>query len=107
MDIPHATPERSPQHQRQRQAELIARALAHIDARLDQPLTADVLADRAAMSRFHFHRVFFAHLGCSVGTYVGWRPPCASASPARGRRPAHPGGCPKVLAPHIPLKEPT
>jgi AraC family transcriptional regulator len=71
MDTPHATPAPSPQHQRQ--AELIARALAHIDARLDQPLTADVLADRAAMSRFHFHRVFFAHLGCSVGTYVAWR----------------------------------
>jgi AraC family transcriptional regulator len=71
MDTPHAPA--TPSRPHQRQAELIARALAHIDARLGQPLTVDTLADKAAMSRFHFHRVFFAHLGCSVGTYVAWR----------------------------------
>jgi len=56
-----------------RHVELIARALAHIDAQLDGPLDAATLADRAAMSRFHFHRVFLAHVGCSVGAYVSWR----------------------------------
>jgi AraC family transcriptional regulator len=56
-----------------RSAELIARALAFIDVRLDQPLDAHTLADRAAMSRHHFHRVFRAHVGCSVGSYVTWR----------------------------------
>jgi len=56
-----------------RQAELMARALAHIESHLDQPLTAEVLADKAAMSRHHFHRVFFAYVGCSVGAYVTWR----------------------------------
>jgi AraC family transcriptional regulator len=56
-----------------RHAELIGRALALIDARLDEALTADRLADAAAMSRHHFHRVFQAHLGCSVGSYLAWR----------------------------------
>lgn len=52
---------------------LLARALAHVDAHLDQPLDALVLADRAAMSRHHFHRMFRAHVGCSVGSYITWR----------------------------------
>lgn len=62
---PRATPARH--------AELIGRALAQIDARLDQPLTAERLADAAAMSRHHFHRVFQAHVGCSVGNYIAGR----------------------------------
>lgn len=53
-----------------RNAALVARALAHIDACLDQPLDADSLADRAAMSRHHFHRMFRAYVGCSVGGYI-------------------------------------
>lgn len=57
----------------ERSAELISRALAHIDARLDQALDADTLADCAAMSRFHFHRMFRAHVGCTVAAYVQWR----------------------------------
>jgi AraC family transcriptional regulator len=56
-----------------RHAALIARALAYVDLRLDQDLSADTLADRAAMSRHHFHRMFRAHVGCSVGSYVSWR----------------------------------
>jgi AraC family transcriptional regulator len=55
-----------------RHAELLARALAHAEAHLDEPLTADTLADRAAMSRHHFHRVFRAYMGCSVANYVTW-----------------------------------
>ena len=46
-----------------RHAELIARALAHAESHLDEPLTAETLADCAAMSRHHFHRVFRAYVG--------------------------------------------
>lgn len=56
-----------------RTAELIARSLAYVEAHLDQVLDADTLADRAAMSRFHFHRMFKAHMGCTVASYVTWR----------------------------------
>ncbi len=56
-----------------RHARLIGRALAHVEADLTARLDADVLADRAALSRHHFHRVFQAHVGCSVGAYVTWR----------------------------------
>jgi len=56
-----------------RTAALISRSLAHVDAHLDQVLDADTLADRAAMSRFHFHRMFKAHVGCTVASYVSWR----------------------------------
>jgi AraC family transcriptional regulator len=53
-----------------RHAELIARALAHAESHLDEPLTAETLADCAAMSRHHFHRVFRAYTGCTVASYV-------------------------------------
>jgi len=62
---PRATPDRH--------AERVARALAHVETHLDQTLDAPTLADKAAMSRHHFHRVFHAHVGCSVGDYVSWR----------------------------------
>lgn len=57
----------------QRHTALLARAMAHVDAHLDQPLPAPVLADVAALSRHHFHRLFQAYLGCSVGDYVTTR----------------------------------
>lgn len=57
----------------QRQSRLIGRALAHVESHLNQPLDASVLADRAAMSRHHFHRVFHAHVGLSVAEYLTWR----------------------------------
>ncbi|MCW7540978.1 AraC family transcriptional regulator [Aquabacterium sp. A7-Y] len=57
----------------ERSGALISRALAFVDAHLDQPLDANTLADRAAMSRHHFHRMFRAYVGCSVGSYVTWR----------------------------------
>ena len=56
-----------------RHAVLISRSLAHVDAHLDRSLDADTLADRAAMSRHHFHRLFKAHVGCTVASYVTWR----------------------------------
>lgn len=47
--------------------------MAYIDAHLNEMLNAHTLADRAAMSRHHFHRMFRAYVGCSVGSYVTWR----------------------------------
>lgn len=71
-----------------RQMRQIARALAHVEAHLDQPLDAATLADRAAMSRHHFHRVFQAQVGCSVAAYVTWRRlQRACAMLASGREP--------------------
>lgn len=55
-----------------RHSRLIARCLAYAEAHLDERLTAEILADRAAMSRHHFHRVFRAYIGCSVANYVTW-----------------------------------
>jgi AraC family transcriptional regulator len=57
----------------QRQRQLIGRALAHVEAHIAEPLDAFVLADRAAMSRHHFHRVFQSHLGLGVAEYITWR----------------------------------
>ena len=65
------TPRREPRTDRH--AVLISRSLAHVDAHLDQVLDANTLADRAAMSRHHFHRMFKAHVGCTVASYVTWR----------------------------------
>jgi AraC family transcriptional regulator len=44
-----------------------------VDAHLALQLDADTLADRSAMSRYHFHRMFKAHVGCTVASYVTWR----------------------------------
>lgn len=67
------SPRAAPADPMQRQQHLIARALAHVERHLAQPLDAGRLADQAAMSRHHFHRVFHAHLGLSVGEYITWR----------------------------------
>ncbi len=56
-----------------RQSEQIGRALRFIDTHLDATLDAATLADRSAMSRHHFHRVFLALVGCGVGSFVTWR----------------------------------
>ncbi len=55
-----------------RHSELISRALAYAETHLAEPLTAEILADRAAMSRHHFHRVFRAYVDCSVASYITW-----------------------------------
>ncbi len=65
--------QRPPAAQPQRTAALISRSLAYVDAHLDQVLDAHTLADQAAMSRHHFHRMFHAQVGCSVASYVTWR----------------------------------
>jgi AraC family transcriptional regulator len=56
-----------------RYLELLQRAVSYIDAHLDQPLSGDLLAEQAAMSRFHFHRIFRAYFGTTVAGYITWR----------------------------------
>ncbi|MGJ7502402.1 AraC family transcriptional regulator [Variovorax sp. ZT5P49] len=56
-----------------RYLDLLSRAAAHVDANLDAALDVDLLARQAAMSRHHFHRVFHAYFGLTVGGYVTWR----------------------------------
>jgi AraC family transcriptional regulator len=52
---------------------LLGRAATYLDAHLDSPLDAATLAAQAAMSRHHFHRLFQAHFGLTVGGYLTWR----------------------------------
>jgi len=46
------------------------RVLDHIDRHLDSPLDLAQLADVANFSRFHFHRVFAAWMGETLGDYA-------------------------------------
>src|SRR3954466_10641636 len=46
------------------------RVLEHIDRHLDQPLDLDALAGVAHFSAFHFHRIFSAWMGETVGEYL-------------------------------------
>ena len=46
------------------------RVLDHIDRHLDTPLDLAQLADVANFSRFHFHRVFAAWMGETLGDYA-------------------------------------
>jgi AraC family transcriptional regulator len=48
----------------------INRAVAHVNAQLAGDLDSAVLADVAAMSRFHFHRIFAAMTGATPQHYV-------------------------------------
>lgn len=52
---------------------LLGRAASYVDQHLHEPLDAITLAAQAAMSRHHFHRLFHAHFGLTVGGYVSWR----------------------------------
>jgi AraC family transcriptional regulator len=46
------------------------RALAFIDAHLDAPVVLADVARAANFSAFHFHRLFAAHVGETLGTYL-------------------------------------
>ena len=46
------------------------RVLEHIDRRLDQPLELAALAEVAHFSPFHFHRLFVAWMGETLGDYI-------------------------------------
>lgn len=48
----------------------IHRVVAHIDAHLDQPLALETLAAVAHFSPFHFHRLFTAWCGETLGDYL-------------------------------------
>lgn len=48
----------------------INKVIDYIDQHLSEPLNLDKLADVASFSRFHFHRIFRALVGESVGQYV-------------------------------------
>jgi AraC family transcriptional regulator len=48
----------------------IHRVVAHIDAHLDQPLDLESLAAVANFSAFHFHRLFRAWTGETLGDYL-------------------------------------
>lgn len=55
---------------RQEYVARINRVLDHVDAHLGDDLTLDGLADVACFSRFHFHRIFSAMVGETVGDYL-------------------------------------
>ncbi|MCF2825482.1 MULTISPECIES: AraC family transcriptional regulator [unclassified Pseudoalteromonas] len=42
----------------------------YINQHLDDELTVSLLSDVAALSKFHFHRVFVAFMGVNVGKYI-------------------------------------
>ncbi|TVR53837.1 MAG: AraC family transcriptional regulator, partial [Spirochaetaceae bacterium] len=48
----------------------INRVMDFIEANIDRPLPLDRLADVALFSKFHFHRVFFAHVGETPGQFI-------------------------------------
>ncbi len=50
--------------------ERIVRTLVHIQEHLDDPLSLEDVADVAAFSRFHFHRIFRGLVGESLKEYV-------------------------------------
>lgn len=56
-----------------RYLELLSRAVAHIGDHLADDLGTEALARHAAMSPFHFHRMFRAYFGTTVAGYVTWR----------------------------------
>ncbi len=46
------------------------RVFTYIDEHLDQPLDVARLAREASFSPFHFHRIFSAHVGETIGEYL-------------------------------------
>jgi len=58
------------QDSRSEYARRMHRVLEHIDGALDQPLDLDQLASVANFSPFHFHRLFSAWMGETLGDYV-------------------------------------
>lgn len=50
--------------------EVIDRALLHIEDHLDQPLSLEAVASTFNMSKYYFHRLFSAMMGCSLSNYI-------------------------------------
>jgi AraC family transcriptional regulator len=59
-----------PDHPRAEYERRIHRVMAHIDEHLDAPLDLETLAAVAHFSAFHFHRVFRAWTGETLGDYL-------------------------------------
>lgn len=64
----------------------INRVVAHVHAHLSCDLEGSTLADIAAMSRFHFHRVFSAMTGMTPAQYVLRMRLAAAVEALRGGR---------------------
>ncbi len=56
-----------------RYLELLSRAVTHVGDHLADELGTETLARQAAMSPYHFHRLFRAYFGTTVAGYVTWR----------------------------------
>ncbi|MFS0868894.1 helix-turn-helix transcriptional regulator [Paenibacillus xylanilyticus] len=52
------------------QFEVIENALIHIENNLDQPLSLESVAKSNNMSKFYFHRLFSAMMGCTLNNYI-------------------------------------
>lgn len=52
------------------QYEVIEKALIHIEDNLDQPLSLKSVADHFNISKFYFHRLFSAMMGCTLNNYI-------------------------------------
>ncbi|MHA6532156.1 helix-turn-helix transcriptional regulator [Paenibacillus sp. BAC0078] len=50
--------------------EVIERALIHIEGHLQQSLTVESVANTFNMSKYYFHRLFSAMMGCSLNQYI-------------------------------------
>jgi len=50
--------------------EVIEHALVHIEDHLDQSLSLDSVASTFNMSKYYFHRLFSAVMGCSLNSYI-------------------------------------
>ena len=48
----------------------LKRVCDYIQQHLDEPLNLQRLSEIAGLSRFHFHRIFYAHLGINVMKYT-------------------------------------
>lgn len=50
--------------------EVIERALIHIEDHLHEPLSVESVATTFNMSKYYFHRLFSAMMGCSLNHYI-------------------------------------
>ncbi|MEH7238563.1 helix-turn-helix transcriptional regulator [Bacillus sp. JJ1562] len=50
--------------------EVIEKALLHIENNLNQPLSLDSVSNTFNMSKYYFHRLFSAIMGCSLNQYI-------------------------------------
>src|ERR1700682_5272134 len=71
--VPPRVPRTASSTYRDSRQEYVARmhrVLEHIDRQLDQQLELDTLARVANFSSFHFHRLFTAWMGETLGDYI-------------------------------------